>query len=218
MSRPGLKPILVVEGDGDLAAVPLLIRRWMSEYGLGGSPASRPLRAGDVKKLLRPGEIEKFAEYGCARSDGDSVLVLVDCDDDCPVEAAAQLVKRIRPIAERYDCRVGVILFHREFEVLFLAALEEMAEARKDLDWDLEDFEAERDWSEVRDAKGHFERRVRDFRYKPTRDQAAFAAALDLATAIQRNRSAQHLRDTLNWLVAPEASGHVYPVIEEASH
>ncbi|HYW06032.1 MAG TPA: hypothetical protein VE913_03695, partial [Longimicrobium sp.] len=73
MSRSACRPVLLVEGDGDMDAVPFLVRRLFPETGRPDCmPASRPIRCGDVKKLRRAGVLEKFVEYACRRTDGDS--------------------------------------------------------------------------------------------------------------------------------------------------
>ncbi len=75
------RPILIVEGAGDVKAVPRLIRETLHRqniFDLNVGP--RPKRNVELKKLRRPGELERFIEYGL-RDDGDSVLLVLDCED-----------------------------------------------------------------------------------------------------------------------------------------
>ncbi len=176
-------------------------------------PAPRPIRCGDVPKLARPGEIEKFVQYACSRPDGDSVLLIVDCDDGCPREIVASLCQRVKDIAKRFEKRVGLALMHREFETLFLYSLRELAEKYPHLPWSLEDLDPERDWTEIRGAKEKLRRCMGGAPYKETRDQARFVSALDLEALVDRCRPFAHLASTLGWLLSRGERGQVYPRI-----
>jgi hypothetical protein len=162
---------------------------------------------------MRPGEIEKFVQYAGTRQDGDSVLLIVDCDDDCPREVVVDLCQRVRPIAERFAKRVGLALMHREFETLFLYSLKELAEQYPELRWTLEVPDSERDWAEVRGAKEKLRQRMSTGTYKETRDQARFVSALDLEALRERCRAFAHLTSTLDWLCSEAETGPVYPWI-----
>jgi len=208
----GYQPVLLVEGDGDREAVPLLVRRLFSEIGRPEcSPAPRPIRCGDLPKLLRTGALEKFVTYACTRPDGDSVLLVVDCDDDCPPEVVGKLSQRAEPIARKFRKRIGIALMHREFETLFLYALPDLAEKFRDLPWELEGWEAGRDWTQVRGAKEELRRQMGGRVYKETRHQVRFASALDLTAVGARCRSLAHLASTLRWLTEDGKSEAVYP-------
>jgi len=75
----------VVEGRGEVAAVPVLLRRMAAEF----APESflkllRPHKVGRGSLLAPYGlerEVEKVAVLG---GPGAGVLVLLDADDDCP--------------------------------------------------------------------------------------------------------------------------------------
>ncbi len=214
MSPPGHRPVLLVEGDGDREAVPLLVRQLFQHIGRPDcTPASRPIRCGDLRKLARPGEIEKFVTYACSRPDGDSALLIIDCDDDCPREVVVDLCRRVQPIAERFDKRVGVALMYREFETLFLYSIQELADRYPDLRWRLEDLDPKRDWTEIRGAKEELRRWMGGATYKETRDQARFVSALDLEVLPERCRPFAHLASTLVWLASEAETGQVYPRI-----
>ncbi len=213
MSPPGCQPVLLVEGDGDRQAVPLLVRRLFQQIGRPECmPAPSPIRCGDLRKLARPGEIEKFVTYACSRPDGDSVLLIVDCDDDCPREVVVGLCQRVQPIAERFSKRVGVALMYREFETLFLYSIQDLADHYPGLRWSLEDLDPERDWTRIRGAKEELRRWMSGATYKETRDQARFVSALDLEALQDRCRPFAHLASTIVWL-ASEEPGQVYPRI-----
>lgn len=209
---PGSRPVLLVEGDGDREAVPLLVRRLFSEIGKPQcSPAPKPIRCGDLPKLLRDGVLEKFVTYACRRPDGDSVLLVVDCDDDCPPGVVGTLAQRVESIGHQFQKRIGVALMHREFETLFLYAVPDLAKRFQDLPWHLEGWDEERDWTEVRGAKERLRHHMGGRLYKETRHQSSFVSALNLPALEARCRSLSHLLTTLRWLTEEEGTSAVHP-------
>jgi hypothetical protein len=201
-----------VEGHGDKEAVPLLIRRLFSEIGRPEyAPAPRPILCGDLPKLLRDGVLEKFVTYAGRRPDGDSVLLVVDCDDDCPPNIVGTLAQRVEPLAHQHGKRVGIALMHREFETLFLHAVPDLAERFSELPWKIESWDANRDWTEIRGAKAELRRFMGGRLYRETGHQARFVSALDLPTLEERCRSLAHLINTLRWLTNEKKAVVVYP-------
>jgi hypothetical protein len=74
------KPVLIVEGQGDVSAVPRLIRETLAQSQIYDiTPAPRPKSHVDVVRLKRTGELERYVEYA-ARDDGDSVLLALEFD------------------------------------------------------------------------------------------------------------------------------------------
>lgn len=177
MSRPAIATI--VEGQGEVIAVPVLLRRLLEE--ISPEPwidVPRPRRIGRGS-LVKAGGIEDavaaVAEQG---GPGTGVLVLLDADDDLPCELAPRLLSRAR--VARPDRQASVVLAKREFEAWFLAAAPSLRGVRG-LAGDLD---APADPEAPRDCKGWLSARRSDGRaYKPTADQAALAAVFDLAMA-----------------------------------
>jgi hypothetical protein len=212
MSYAGCNPVLLVEGDGDKDAVPFLLRRMFPEMGKPEcTPAPRPIMCGEVKKLKRPGELEKFVEYACRRSDGDSVILTVDCDDDCPKHLVKEFSRRADPIAMATRKKVGIAFMYREFETLFLFSLPELAAAHPTFEWQIEGIDPYRDWTLVRGAKGALNGLMRSYYYKETRDQVRFVSNLDLQQLRAKCRSVEHMFRLLDWLTNPASPNLVYP-------
>lgn len=169
----------VVEGQGEVAAVPVLLRRMLLEI----SPDSwiavqRPFRVGR-DSLIKAGGIETavaaVAEQGGART---GVLVLLDADDDLPCVLGPQLLERAS--GARADRPASVVLAKREFEAWFLAAAPSLRGVRGLA----ADLEAPADPEQPRDCKGWLTARRTDrHSYKPTADQAALAEVFDLKMA-----------------------------------
>jgi hypothetical protein len=175
----------IVEGHGEVKAVPLLLRR----LGQQCDPSlylniPQPFRAGRYK-LVKPGELERAVEIVARRLETRrAILILIDAEDDCPKELAPQLCARAE--RTRSDVPVGVVLAKREFEAWFLAAIESLGGRRglADALAPVEDPEA------IRDVKRLLTRNMQGSRaYSETVDQPALAALFDLQLARERSDS-----------------------------
>ncbi|MBF0368140.1 MAG: DUF4276 family protein [Magnetococcales bacterium] len=220
MSRPFHKPVLLVEGEGDKEAVGKLIPLTLNQLGIKGiHPARNPIKVGDIPKLEREGELEKFVHYACTRRDGDSVLLVVDCDDACPLEVVRAFSQRIQRMHRPEEKPVGIVFFHREFETLFLFSLPTLAEQFPDYRWQLESFDVEKDMEEIRGAKEQLSGLMGSSkRYKPTRDQTRLLAGLDWERLRSNSRSFQHFEKTLLWLAGRHRRElSIYPAVKSTS-
>src|SRR5437667_10491663 len=116
---PSLPIACVVEGHGEVQAVPILIRR----VGAVIDPTlsidgKSPLRV-PRSTLIRDRELERAVELAARKTGGrGAVFILVDRDDDCPAELGPHLLERARKT--RSDLPIGVVLAKREFETWFL--------------------------------------------------------------------------------------------------
>lgn len=168
----------VVEGDGEVRALPKILHRVAAECGIAGLLTPNPMRV-PRGKLLCAGEIERAVAAMAVRVPGPGgVLVLLDADDDCPAELGPQLLDRARKA--RPDKLVAVVLANREFEAWYLAAAPSLAGEHGFS----EDFLAPADPEVPRDCKGLLTRaRAAGHSYKETVDQAALASVFDLEMA-----------------------------------
>src|SRR5262245_18509987 len=94
---PSLPIACIVEGDGDVEAVRILIRRVAARVDPALSIlVKRPWRI-SRSRLVRAGELER-AIARAARQVGrhGGILVLIDSDDDCPARLGPQLLDRAR--------------------------------------------------------------------------------------------------------------------------
>lgn len=194
-------PVLLIEGDGDRSAVPALLRRIAHEQAIFDlTPAPRPIRVGNVPKIQRQGVLEKFISYALIRSDADSVLLILDCDDGCPAELASSIVERASPIVERYEKAMAIAFMKKEFESLFLFSLETIAFTYSEYGWILENYNRDFDFEQIRGCKERLNSFMRSKKYKETRDQVKFVSALDIEVLLDRSRSFQHLCNSVAWL------------------
>lgn len=193
--------VTIVEGHGEVEAVPLLIRR-LSAKGAGSvvPEMPKPIRVGR-QKLMKGGEVERAVELAARQTgDGGGILILLDADDNCAKDMAEQILARAT--AARSDREIRVVLATREFESWFLAAAESLAGYRGLA----ETLRAPDDCESVRDAKGWLTRKMPSGRsYRPTLDQAALAAVFDVDAAREGAPSFDKLwRDVVSLLTPPD--------------
>jgi hypothetical protein len=169
----------VVEGHGEMEALPILIRR-IAE-AVDPTIALRvhhPIRI-SRSKLLRPGELERATRLAALNAGGGgAVLIVLDSDDDCPATLAAELLARARHTVGHLP--ISVVLPKREFEAWFLAAAESLRGVRGLS----EELAGPPDPEAVRGAKEWLsDRMVTGRKYRETLDQAALTASFDMVAA-----------------------------------
>jgi hypothetical protein len=174
----------IVEGDGEVPALPKLLHRIAAELGVPSLLTPTPMRFPRTKITI-VGGIERAVAAGALRVSGrGGVLVLLDADDDCPAEYAPILLARAR--AARPDKQVAVVLANREFEAWFLAAAPSLA---GQFGFPAE-FSRPENAETPRDCKGLLTKaRPRGQPYKETVDQAPLTSAFDLKMAREHSNS-----------------------------
>jgi len=189
-----------VEGDGDLTAVPNLIREAAAHYELFRlTTVGKPLRAGNIKSLLREGEFERFLRIA-TKKESEAIIVAVDADEACPVDIARQLVARAGAIEQEINRRVGVILFKPEFEVLFLHSIESIAERLPKYKINPRALGSREDFESLRDAKGRLRNACDGMNYKETRDQDKFIYGMDFNVVMEKSRCFARFVRVLHWV------------------
>ncbi len=177
----------IVEGQGEIAAVPLLLRRLCHEAQAGMIEIAKPHRR-RRSQLVKKDHLQTAVRVAALSQDCAGILILFDADDDCPGELAPVLERWAREAAGGKPC--VVVLANREYEAWFLASIESLRGAAGIL----ENAEPHPQPELPRDAKGELERRIaRSGGYSPTVDQAKLTANLDLALVYRRCRSFRKL-------------------------
>jgi hypothetical protein len=179
MSRFRLVPI--VEGHGETAAVPLLLRRLgraLDRYDVDVAPPLRCPRS----RLVKPGELERAVTLASRKTrPPGGILILVDAEDDCPKSAALDILARAR--AARSDIPLSVVLATREYEAWFLASIESLRGNRGIRP----DASFPGDPEEIRGAKERLESLMEPgAAYSETLDQPALTDVFDVALARRR--------------------------------
>jgi uncharacterized protein DUF4276 len=169
----------IVEGHGEIEAVPVTIRRIALLVAPGVTlKIHQPFRV-PRSKLVKPGELERSVELAARRAGREgAILIVLDGDDECPAVLGPELLARAQET--RPDLPIRVVLAKREFEAWFLASAESLR-GRRGLARDLE---APPDPEGVRGAKEWLSARMgAGRRYVETLDQPALAAVFDLERA-----------------------------------
>lgn len=171
--------IPIVEGHGEVAAVPILIRRTVRHL----SPRQfvdvlHPIRV-QRNKIVKSGVLEKYVQIAAQRlGENGGILVLLDADRDCPMSLGAALLDRASKA--RADWTIKVVLAKAEFEAWFLASANSIAGKRGIHP----SCTPPRDPEAIRDAKRWLTNRMpRGSSYKPAADQAALTQCLDIGAA-----------------------------------
>ena len=171
----------IVEGHGEVQAVPILLRRLASTLDPTlNLQVEQPIRI-TKSKLLQIGELERAVELAARKVGGTgAILILLDSDQDCPAVLGPHLLNRARAV--RRDVPISVVLAKQEFEAWFLAAAESLR-GRRGLRIDLEppaqpeSVRGAKEWlADHMTGNGH---------YVETLDQPALTAVFDLTAARQ---------------------------------
>ena len=145
--------------------------------------------SGGRGNLTRDGGIERF--FGYVR-DQDAVLIVLDADEDCPVDLALGLAQRIRAL--RPSVPAAIVAANAAFEAWFLADLESIAGKRVKSRVLIPEAERSSESRTASATQGELERADRKgTTYKETTDQPALASMIDLDVVSRRSRSFRRL-------------------------
>lgn len=196
MSQPFIAPI--VEGHGEEQATRILLER----ISMTVSPeivarVNPPIRVKSGSFINDDDYLSKYVALAAAKAAQSRgfVLIMLDCDDDCPAQLGPVLLAKARKV--RPDVPMVVALAYREYETWFLTAARSLAGCRG-LPNDLmppENPEA------YRDAKGWLGERMPSG-YDPVVDQAAFTKAFSLCEAARNpsfRRLFRRVRSLIRW-------------------
>lgn len=180
-----LRIAAIVEGDGEVPSVPILLRRLGEHLGQPGQvEALRPIRV-PASKLRKPGELERTVELAARKAGGTGgVFILLDCEDDCPATLGPRLLQRAK--AQRPATPIALVLAYREYEAWFLGSAASLA-GRRGLPTALANHPTP---ESPRDCKGWISDQMPPGRsYSETEDQPAFTQLFDFESARTSCRS-----------------------------
>lgn len=177
----------IVEGHGEVTAVPVLLRRLRDEARVYGFDVNPPIRR-HRSDFVREDSVRNAVRLALVQDECRAILILFDGDDDCPKELAPTVEAWAQDEAGPVPC--VVVIAHREFEAWFIAAIESLRGRRGILG----DAVSHPNPEEPRDAKGQLEDRMTPgTSYSETADQAALTALFDMSAAYAKCRSFRRL-------------------------
>lgn len=184
-----MKVASIVEGDGEVAALPLLLRRLTDWLAPGHYlDVQTPIRVRRDSFLNRDNEFRRHLLLAAAKCGNDGrILVLLDSDDNCPAALGANILHRAQEYVPHRP--ISVVLANREYEAWFIAAAQSLDGCRG-FAFDPNDTT---DPEFPRDAKGWIRAHMTNRSYGETTDQPAFTALMDLQQAFDRSRSFRKL-------------------------
>jgi len=191
---PTLLPL--VEGQSEVAGLPILLRRLVLHLGLPHVIVAKPFRVYRTK-ILKKGEIERAVQQGLrTRQQVTGIVVVLDADDDDPLRV--EEVMRAECV-KATSLPVVVAAATRELEAWFLGAKESLRGVRAIR----ADAASPPNPESIRGAKARLSTNMEGNRhYFETDDQPAFAAKVDLAVALERCPSLQRLAQGLRSMLA----------------
>lgn len=187
----------IVEGHGEVTAVPVLLRRLLWDqaqcYEINvGTPIRRT-----QSQFRREPDVQTAVRLALLQPDCAGVLLLFDGEDDCPVDLAAQVRVWAQQAAGAVPC--DVVIAYREYETWFLAAVDSLrGQCRIGPDASPPPHPESR-----RNAKGALEAFMpRGASYAETIHQEKLSAVFDMALAYRRNRSFRKLTRTVGEILS----------------
>lgn len=173
----------IVEGHGEVPAVPVLVRKLGELMGIPFVPVGAPFRS-KRSQLGQKDGLQRVIGRARGEPNCKALLVLLDADDDCPKEEAPKLLTWAEEAAAPLP--IALVMANREYEAWLLGCVEVLLKARTitpALPYD-------KDPEGKRDARGELESRFgRDFNYVEKKDQPAFTALADWKLVHERCRS-----------------------------
>ena len=190
----------IVEGYGEVQAVPVLLRRLRDECEAFGIDVNRPIRA-TRSQLVREDTLKQRVNLALLQEHCGAILIIFDADDDCPKELAPVIQQWANE--ESGLVSSAVVIANREYEAWFLASIESLRGQRGIRD----DAVSHPNPESPRAAKYALEERMTEgASYSETVDQPALTALFEMERAYASCRSFRRLTGAFGLLVT--ALGH----------
>jgi hypothetical protein len=180
--------VAIVEGHGEVEAVPILLRRIAAEVFAGTCQffvRRPPIRYSKGRIASnKGGALERLIELAAKQLSSPTglILVLVDADEDLPCELGPRMLQVARTV--RSDLRISCVVANVEYETWLAAGAEGLLEF---LNLDPADIPDNPEKQRV--GKSWIERRLKSGRYSETVDQPKLTAHFDIAACRQRSPS-----------------------------
>jgi hypothetical protein len=173
----------IVEGDGEMQAVPVLLRRLQDVAGQYGFDVARPIKR-NRSDFGTEQSVRRFVRLALGTPDCAGILIIFDSDDDPACTIGPNVQTWAQAEAGQIPCQA--VAAKREYEAWFISAVEALRGVRG-----IAATAVSHPTPEMpRNAKGALQQCMVSGRfYSPTVDQAALTARMDLPEAHRRCRS-----------------------------
>lgn len=174
----------VVEGHGEISALPTLIRRLAYAGSYYEFKLLEPIRR-KYSELTSESTLKKSIELAL-QFNPDVILVVFDSDDFCPKSDAIRFKKWATASARKKRCEITMA--NREYEAWFLASIESLrgkCNVKPDATY-------EKDPEARRSAKEALEELMEPPHYSETQHQVKMTAQFDMGMAYAKSRSFRH--------------------------
>ena len=173
----------IVEGHGEVRAVPVLLRRFQSELGIYDFQLARPIRR-TRSQLVTEEQVRRSVRLAMGTHQCGGILIVLDGDDDCPATLGPAIQSWAQLEAGEILCQV--VLAQREYEAWFIATVESL----RNLRGIRVDATSPSSPESIRDCKKAFEERmIAHSSYSPAVNQEYFTACMNLEAAYRACRS-----------------------------
>ena len=194
---PNIIPL--VEGLGDIEAVPVLLYKILHDLQQWTWHVGRPYRAKSLDALRK--NLHSLLWNAAAEKNCGALLVLLDLDDGCPKKEVEKLAQEIRAL--NLPQPVAIVFAHREYEAWFLASLPTIV-GHHGLPSNVV---YEGDVEGKRDVKGWLRSQMPHRKYNPIPYQKRFTSLIDLELAYENSRSFRRLYDAMAELLEAAEKG-----------
>lgn len=177
----------IVEGFGEVAALPPLVGRVGSAFGVASYVSQPPIRVKGLPQLLKPGELERWILLAQTRNGTDATLIVLDVDEKCPLNLRNQFEARIDSMGNKVIKPVFLCFIKSEFESWFLADVSTLSQSLPDYGWSTSD--DVQNYQEIRGAKERLAKIIGNVNYKETRDQEVMARNINVVRLYSKDRS-----------------------------
>ena len=195
-----IRLVPIVEGDGEVDAVPILLREVLAASKRSDIQVARPKNAHGRSNLVKDNGVESFIRLAWKERGCRAILILLDAEGDCAKDVASELAGRAASLGLKVP--VAIVCANRQYESWFLASLPS-DEAQSDM---ADYFESEirfvGNCEDVRSPKRLLTNAMPEGRiYKETLNQASLTQRLDHQMAFSASRSFQRLHHAVQQLV-----------------
>ncbi len=172
----------IVEGEGEVGALPILIRRVLKAQSATGRALVRKPTREHRGTLLRSGKLERIARAVLRKAKGDArILLLIDADDDCAATLEPKLQRRLDREFGAGIC--AAVLAVREYENWLIASAAAFTQDRSFRN----NIRPPSNPETVPNAKQWLsERRTDRYSYRPTIHQAQLTERIDVEVVRQQ--------------------------------